>query len=60
MIEITRPEAERLYRLVADNAPREEVLELIYDLAGSGAGLRPPIQEIQLARNCGTERRTNG
>lgn len=45
--------------MVADRRPREEVLEEIYSLAGPECGLRPPVSEMQLARNCGTERRSN-
>lgn len=60
MIRLTREEIERLYRMVADDAPREEVLQLIHDLAGVACNLRPPVQEINLARLCGTEHSRNG
>lgn len=60
MVELTREEIERLYRLVADNAPRQEVLEMIHDLAGAQCNLRPPVDEMRLARNCSTEHRAHG
>ena len=51
---------EHLYRRIADNAPREELLEIVHDHWGDTFSLRPPVSEIQLARNCGTERRIHG
>lgn len=60
MIRLTREEIERLYRMIADGAPREDSLQLIYDLAGTACDLRPPAQEINLSRICGTEHRRNG
>ncbi|WLR92913.1 hypothetical protein [Shinella zoogloeoides] len=56
----SREAVEHLYRRIADNAPREELLEIVHDRWGQTYNLRPPVSEIQLARNCGTERRTDG
>lgn len=48
--ECSRPDIERLYRAVADGEPQREIMEMIYDLFGSGCDLRPPVSELRLAR----------
>lgn len=42
-------EVTKLYRMVADNLPREEILQQIYDLFGREYDLRPPADEARLA-----------
>lgn len=43
---------ERLYRMVADEAPHSEILQEIYDLFGRSFNLRPPLAEQNLSRMC--------
>ena len=47
-----RPDIEHLYRAVADGEPQREIMEMIYDLFGEACQLRPPIAELNLARQC--------
>lgn len=54
-----RETVEHLYRRIADNAPREELLEIVHDHWGQRYDLRPPAHEIRVARLCGTEQRTD-
>jgi hypothetical protein len=48
----TGAEIGRLYRAVADGEPRREIMQLIYDLFGDTCQLRPPVDELNLARQC--------
>jgi hypothetical protein len=47
---------ERLYRAVADGEPRLEILQLIYDIHGVEANLRPPVAELRFADRCNSKR----
>ncbi|NLS02292.1 hypothetical protein HGP14_02770 [Rhizobium sp. P32RR-XVIII] len=49
-------EVQRLYRAVADGAPKVEILQMIYDMFGSRYELAPPSTELRIAQMCGTER----
>jgi predicted 3-demethylubiquinone-9 3-methyltransferase (glyoxalase superfamily) len=55
-----QPDVERLYRAVADNEPQREILQLIYDLFGRSCQLRPPVDELNLARKCGARSVSRG
>jgi hypothetical protein len=46
--ETTGQAVEHLYQRVAENAPREELLEIIFDQWGH-YGLRPPVLQVRLA-----------
>lgn len=56
----SREAVEHLYRRIADNAPREELLEIVHDVWGASCNLRPPVLEVRLAKVCGTELAANG
>lgn len=45
----TSDAVEHLYQRVADGAPRDELLQIIYDQWGY-YGLRPPVLQVRLAR----------
>lgn len=45
-------EIQAIYRAVADQRPREDVLTMIYDLFAVHSDLRPPSAEIRLADRC--------
>ena len=45
-------EVARLYRAIADEEPRGDLLQRVYDLFGMEAGLRPPADEARLADAC--------
>jgi hypothetical protein len=49
---VTSEDIAEIYRAVADERPREEVLSMIYDLFSVRSGLRPPSAEIRLADRC--------
>ena len=53
---VDRTDIERLYRMVADGADHEDILQEIYDLFGAGCNLRPPLAEQNLARMCRPKR----
>jgi hypothetical protein len=53
-------DVERLYRAVADGEPQREIMEMIYDLLGHSYQLRPPLDELKLARRCGTRSVSRG
>ncbi|MBD9372076.1 hypothetical protein IB238_05460 [Rhizobium sp. ARZ01] len=48
-------ELENLYRAIADRTPHGELLQMMYDIFGEWADLRPPVSEARLARLCNTE-----
>jgi hypothetical protein len=50
----------KLYRAVADNEPQREIMQLIYDLFGRSCQLRPPVDELNLARKCGVRSVSRG
>jgi hypothetical protein len=45
-----------LYRRIADDAPCDELMEIVFDQWGDQYGLRPPILEVRVALACGTNR----
>lgn len=55
-----RVDIQHLYRAVADDEPRREILEMLFDLFGDSCELRPPVDELNLARRCGAVERARG
>ena len=59
-VSIDTTDIENLYRAVAADDPREEILQRIYDLFGRSCDLRPPLAEQRLAALCKPEARADG
>lgn len=49
---IAKTDMEQLYRAVADGEPQREILQMLYDMFGVTCNLRPPVDELNLARRC--------
>jgi hypothetical protein len=45
-------ESAHIYRAMADGEPIREVMEIFYHKFGRSHGLRSPVDELRLARQC--------